>query len=111
MHSSLFDLDNEAACKKIVGSGFDFGKSSPLTLCEKYGFKPNLLKTRSIVPFDAEEAKISSISLVYKSLINCSTPEINSKSGLVSNASLNKYLFLNIKSFTSASIPKCCFIF
>jgi hypothetical protein len=31
-----FDLfaKDKAACSNIAGSGFDFGKSSPLTLCE-----------------------------------------------------------------------------
>ena len=28
--------DNEAACSKIAGCGFDFGKSSPETICVKY---------------------------------------------------------------------------
>src|SRR5690554_8199240 len=89
MHSSLVFMDNEAACKNIAGSGFDFGKSSPLTLCEKNGSSLKRLNTREIVLFDADDAKINSKPSWCKSLIKCSTPEISSKSGLVSKASLN----------------------
>src|SRR5690554_5014115 len=89
IHSSLAFLDNAAACRKIVGSGLDFGKSSPLTLCEKNSSNPKRLKTREIVLSDADEAKINSKSSRYKSLIKCSTPEISSNSGLVSKDSLN----------------------
>src|SRR5690554_7242854 len=93
IHSSFECLESEAACRKIAGSGLDFGKSSPLTLCKKNSSNPKRLKTREIVLFDADEAKINSKSSRYKSLIKCSTPEISSKSGLVSKASLNNERF------------------
>jgi hypothetical protein len=56
-----FSLKNERESMfKIAGSGFDFGKSSPLTIC-KYCVTENVQKTRSIVTLEADEARISCI--------------------------------------------------
>src|SRR5690554_718983 len=105
MQSSLVFFESDAACRNIAGSGLDFGKSSPLTLCEKNLSNSKRLKTLEIVLFDADEAKINSISLWCKSSIKRSTPEIKLKSGLVSKASLNKALFRKTKSFISPDTP------
>jgi hypothetical protein len=65
-------MDKEAAYTKIAGSGLDFGKSSPLTISVKWWC--NLKRQNSLNSyFDADEAKINCIPLLWKSTIKFST--------------------------------------